>query len=78
MPVDSPKSEKAEVKLPMELKPIYREMVEDYEILTQLFWFRGGYPAYEIFAEMILAGWRPSADAHPKSLLTRGVTKNGH
>jgi hypothetical protein len=78
MPVDSPKSERAEARLPVELRPIYCAMVDDYESLTQLYWFRGGYPAYEIFAEMILAGWRPSADPHPKSLLTRRDTKNAH
>jgi hypothetical protein len=75
MPVDSPKSERAEAKLPAELRPLYREMVEDYESLAQLYWFRGGYPAYEIFAEMILAGWRPSADPHPRSLLARRESK---
>jgi len=68
MPTDSPKSNEAEAKLPEELRPVYRQMVQEYEFLTHLRYGRG-YVAYEILAELVLAGWRPSVAAHPSSRL---------
>lgn len=68
MPTDSPKHREAEAKLPAELRAVYRQMVEQYEFLTHLKYGRG-YVAYEVLAEMVLAGWRPSADMDPTSRL---------
>ncbi len=70
MPVDSSKSMEAEARLPEELRAVYRRMVEDYEFLTHLRYGRGCV-AYEVLAEMVLAGWRPAAEPHPSSDLAR-------
>ena len=67
MPIDSPKSKEAEAKLPEELRPVYQQMVQDYEFLTQVQYGRG-YVAYEVLAQMVLAGWRPSAEVHKASV----------
>ena len=66
MPTGSPKYREAEAKLPDELHGVYRQMVEQYEFLTHVKYGRG-YVAYEVLAEMVLAGWRPSAEAHEDS-----------
>ena len=71
MPTDSPKYREAEAKLPDELRGAYRQMVEQYEFLTHLKYGRG-YVAYEVLAEMVLAGWRPSAEAHDDSTFAEG------
>ena len=71
MPTDSPKYREAEAKLPDELRGVYRQMVEQYEFLTHLKYGRG-YVAYEVLAEMVLAGWRPSAEAHEDSAFAEG------
>lgn len=68
MPTNSPKYKEAEAKLPDELREAYRQMVEQYEFLTHLKYGRG-YVAYEVLAEMVLAGWRPSGDMLPSSRL---------
>ena len=68
MPIDSPKSREAEAALPEDLRPVYRRMVQDYEFLTHVKYGRG-YVAYEVLAEMVLAGWRPSGEAHSASQL---------
>jgi hypothetical protein len=68
MPIDSPKSKEAEAKLPVELRPFYQQMVQQYEFLTLLRYGRG-YVAYEVLAEMVLAGWRPSGAVHPSGRL---------
>ncbi len=80
MPTDSPKYREAEAKLPQELRAVYRQMVEQYEFLTHIKYGRG-YVAYEVLAEMMLAGWRPSAEMHPSSRLAsenKGQGKHGH
>lgn len=77
MPIDSPKSKEAEAKLPDELRPVYRQMVEQYEFLTQVQYGRG-YVAYMVLAEMVLGGWRPSADPHPTSVLAQGDARGNH
>lgn len=69
MPSRSIKFKDAEVKLPDELRPVYRQMVEQYEFLTLLRYGRG-YVAYQVLADMVLAGWRPSSDPHSSSPLT--------
>jgi hypothetical protein len=74
MPIDTPKSNEAEALLPDELRPVYRQMVEQYEFLTFLKHGRG-YVAYQVIAQMVLAGWRPSSEAHPLSDLA--VRKGG-
>ena len=71
MPTDSPKSKEAEAKLPEELRPVYRQMVQQYEFETHLKYGRG-YVAYEVLAEMVLAGWRPSAEPHDSGAIRRG------
>ena len=68
MGLDSPKSQAAESRLPDKLKPIYRELVEQYSFVTHIRYGRG-YVAYEVLADLILAGWRPSAPTHPDSPL---------
>ncbi len=68
MPTDSPKYREAEAKLPQELQAVYREMVRQYEFLTHVRYGRG-YVAYEVLAEMVLAGWRPSGKMDPSSRL---------
>lgn len=68
MPTDSPKFLEAEAKLPEDLRGMYRQTVEQYEFLTHVKYGRG-YVAYEVLAEMVLAGWRPSGDTHPSSQL---------
>ena len=72
MPIDTSKSKEAEAKLPEELRPVYREMVQQYEFFTHVKYGRG-YVAYEVLAEMVLAGWRPSGEVHPSSQIkTKG------
>jgi len=71
MPIDSEKSKQAEAKLPNELKSIYRQMVQDYEFQTQVKYGRG-YVAYDVLAEMVLAGWRPSTEPQKSA-----ISKNG-
>ena len=68
MGVESPKSQEAENRLPEELRPIYRKLVEQYAFLTKVRYGRG-YVAYEVIADLVLAGWRASAEAHPDSKL---------
>lgn len=68
MGIRSPKSQIAESRLPEELRPIYRQLVEQYSFVTQLRYGRG-YVAYEVLADLVLAGWRLSAEPHPDSQL---------
>ena len=66
MGTKSEKSKHAESRLPEELRPVYRRMVEEYVFLTHIRYGRG-YVAYEVLAEMVLAGWRPSGEVHEDS-----------
>ena len=68
MPVTSDKYTEAEAILTDDLKPIFKRFVEEYEYLTMLHFGRG-YVAYRILADLILAGWRPSAERMPGSKL---------
>ena len=70
MTIDSPKSKEAEATLPAELRPVYQQMVQEYEFLTHVRYGRG-YVAYQVLAQMVLAGWRCSAEVHPSSDLAR-------
>ncbi len=63
---NSPKSQAAESRLPEELRPAYRWLVDEYAYLTKLRYGRG-YIAYEVIADLVLAGWRPSVAPHPDS-----------
>ena len=76
MPVESQKSKEVETKLPAELRAVYRRMVQEYEFITHMRYGRG-YVAYEVLAEMILAGWRPSAEAHATSELMGKMDSSG-
>lgn len=71
MPTDSPKYREAEAKLPQELRSVYRQMVEQYEFLTHIKYGRG-YVAYDVLAEMVLAGWRPSGTPREGSAFANG------
>ena len=77
MPIDSPKSKEAEARLPEELRPVYRQMVQDYEFQTQVKYGRG-YVAYDVLADMVLAGWRPSGQQSPAATPTTEVSDGQH
>lgn len=66
MPVTSEKYLEAEASLPEDLKTVFKQLVEEYEYLTTLH-YRRGYVAYKVLAELVVAGWRPSATASPSS-----------
>jgi hypothetical protein len=66
MPRASEKYKEAEAILPEDLNPIFKRFVEEYEFLTMTHFGRG-YVAYMVLADLVLAGWRPSADRMPGS-----------
>ncbi len=66
VPVNSLKYKEAETRLPKGLCPIFHRLVEEYEYLTTLKYGRG-YVAYDVLADLILAGWRPSAKPYSSS-----------
>ena len=68
MPDTSEKYKEAEAILSDDLKPIFKRFVEEYEYLTMLHFGRG-YVAYRVLADLVLAGWRPSAERMPGSRL---------
>jgi hypothetical protein len=68
MPVTSQKYKEAEAMLPDDLKAILKRFVEEYEYLTMTHYGRG-YVAYKVLADLVLAGWRPSATRMPGSRL---------
>ncbi len=68
MPVTSDKYKEAEAILPDDLKPVFKRFVEEYEYLTMRHYGRG-YVAYKVLADLVLAGWRPSAERMPGSRL---------
>ncbi len=68
MPAASEKYKEAEAILPDELKPVFMRFVEEYEYLTMTHFGRG-YVAYRVLADLVLAGWRPSAERMPGSRL---------
>ena len=66
MPTSGEKYEQAAASLPEDLRPIFRRFVEEYEYVTMLTFGRG-YVAYQVLAELVKAGWRPSAERLPDS-----------
>lgn len=70
MPADSPKYQEAEDQLPADLKPIFKQFVEEYEFLTTLHYGRG-YVAYKVLGDMVLTGWRPSAESRKKDVFNQ-------
>ena len=68
MPVTSEKYKESEAILPYDRKPIFKRFVEEYEYLTMRHYGRG-YVAYKVLADLVLAGWRPSAERTPESPL---------
>lgn len=66
MPVTSEKFKLAEATLPAELRPVFQRFVEEYEYVTHLSFGRG-YVAYQVLAELIKAGWRPTGEPLPDS-----------
>lgn len=68
MPLTSPKYKEAEGALPSELQETFRRLVEEYEFLTTAHYGRG-YVAYKVLADLVRAGWRPSAEPSDDSKL---------
>ena len=68
MPIESEKCRRAEARLPDELRPVFSRLVKEYEFLTHRRYGRG-YVAYDVLADLVLAGWRPSAPSHSNSEL---------
>lgn len=56
----SQKNEEARDSLPEELRAVYDELVADYRWATTKR-YGTGYVAYSVLADVIQAGWRPSA-----------------
>jgi len=70
MPVTSEKYKEAAAVLPNDLEPIFQRLVEEYEYITYIQYGRG-YVAYKVLADLVLAGWRPTAPPHPGSKLCK-------
>jgi hypothetical protein len=68
MPVTSDEYKEAAARLPEDLRPVIQRFVEEYEYWTMLHSGRG-YVANKVFADLVLEGWRPSAEKTPGSLL---------
>jgi hypothetical protein len=58
---NSEKYVKERVSLPVELRPVYEDIVEHYAFHTQRLFGRG-YVAYEVLASLVRDGWRCSAE----------------
>jgi hypothetical protein len=65
---ESPKFLSAQDRLPDDLRPIYRDLVKQYAFFTKTRYGRG-YVAYEVLADLVLAGWRQSEPEHTDSKL---------
>jgi len=61
----SEKYQAARDSLPDALRAAYRQMVQDYAFHTERRYGRG-YVAYEVLADMVREGWRPSGEGPPK------------
>jgi len=68
MPATSENYKEAEAILPDDLKLVFELFVEEYEYLTMTHFGRG-YVAHRVLADLVLAGWRPSAERMPGSRL---------
>lgn len=56
---ESGKYLKAKEKLPKELQDIYTQMVDEYAYHALQLYGRN-WVAYDVIAELVLAGWRPN------------------
>ena len=72
MSLDSPKYKSEEATLPDELRPVYRQLVEEYEFLTVAHYGRG-YVAYKVLADIVRAGWRSSGKPIESPLSRKGT-----
>ncbi len=61
MPATSEKFKESEATLLEELKPIFKRFIEEYEYLTMTHYGKGYVPC-KVIADLVLAGWRPSAE----------------
>ena len=57
----SEKHEEARSSLPEELQPVFDELVQDYRFACQVH-YGSPFVSYVVLAEMVKAGWRPSAE----------------
>jgi len=57
----SPKFLAARDRLPDDLKPVYEQFVDEYHFQT-IRRFGRGYVAYQVLADLVLMGWRPSGE----------------
>ena len=64
---DSLKYQETERLLPDDLKPIFKQIVEDYEFSSKSHFGRG-YVSYKVLSDMVLMGWRPSAEPRKKEI----------
>ena len=55
----SEKYQAARESLPVELHEVYRQLVAEYSFQTTVKFGRG-YVAYEVLAELVKSGWRPT------------------
>jgi hypothetical protein len=65
--VPIPKSAKyleARESLPLELRPIYDQLVDEYAFHTHLN-YGAGYVAYKVIAALVRDGWRPATETKP-------------
>ena len=53
---------KARDKLPKELQEIFKKMVDEYSFHALQIYGRN-WVAYDVIAEMVKAGWRPSGES---------------
>jgi hypothetical protein len=61
----SPKYLAAWELLPEELRPVFNQLVDEYEWETVKLYGKG-YVAYSVLANLVLAGWRRSAESRLK------------
>ncbi len=59
MPLDSPKYREAEDRVPEHLKPVLQRLTQEYEYHTAVRYGKG-YVAYQVLADLVLAGWHPT------------------
>ena len=62
MPLHSPKYLEAKKRLPEHLKPVMQRLTQEYEFQTAVHYGKG-YVAYQVLADLVLAGWRPTDEA---------------
>ena len=65
-----PKFYETEATLPDDLKPVFRQLVDEYTFIGASL-AKWKWAAYGILAELVLGGWRPSADPQSGYLLEK-------